>query len=116
MVTGTEVAVAKLTWEGFAALWRSLTDLRQSKSLEAQMKAAWHELLKADKGDESVIEAALLAARNSHVASPDVLRLENLHRTARRAKKAAVSKKKSAPKKPAAKKRAAKKTVTKART
>ncbi len=112
------VAFVRLGYDGFARLLGYFGDHRTAKKLKHQIDAAWRELLKGDAADETVIEAALAAARKASDTSVDHVRLSELfmevNKSSRKAsgtakKKAAGKPKgKTAPKKKVAKKKASK--------
>ena len=112
------VASVRLGYDGFAKLLGYFGEHRQAKKLKQQIDAAWRQLLKGDAADETVIEAALVAARKASDTSVDHVRLSELfievkksnRKTSGTAKKKAAGKPKGkkAPKKKVAKKKASK--------
>ena len=107
-----EIAVLKIGYDGFNKLLGYFGKRKSAVKLQQQIDAAWHELLKGDARDDSVIEAALAAAQKAGDTSVDHLRLNELFTKAKatNTKTAGKARKKApkAPNKKVASKKAAK--------
>lgn len=100
-----EVAALKIGYDGFSKLLGYFGQRKSSAKLQHQIDAAWKELLKGDAQDDSVVEAALAAARKAGDTSVDHLRLNELFKEAKASKTTSAAKaRKKAPAKKHAKK------------